>query len=34
MLGQPADWIVEDVEAESEEASVVEVSVNPRGASK
>ena len=34
MLGQPADWIVEDAETEADEESVVEVSVNPRGVSK
>lgn len=34
MLGQPADWIVEEAETEADEESVVEVSVNPRGVSK
>jgi DNA sulfur modification protein DndC len=34
MLGQPADWIVEEAENEADEESVVEVSVNPRGISK
>ena len=31
MLGQPADWIVEDLETDADTESVVQVSVNARG---